>query len=467
MVFSSSVFLFLFLPLVLIGYFNPIFRGRRFKNYFLLLVSLGFYTWGEPLFVAVMLVSIGVNWLLGMRIARYEKRGRRKCLLVVAVVYDVALLVVFKYLSFISRTLGLLLHDDRLSLAIALPIGISFFTFQIMSYVFDVYYKRAEAQKNCLDVALYIALFPQLIAGPIVRYQTVAEELTGRVETPEDFTRGMSRFIMGLGKKLLLANYAGFVADKLFEQTGNLSAASAWLGAAAYALQIFFDFSAYSDMAIGLGRIFGFHFLENFNYPYMATSITDFWRRWHISLSSWFRDYVYIPMGGSRVSRGRSFFNLLILWLLTGLWHGANWTFIAWGLFYFLLIAFERVTGISLLKKPGAFSRIYTLFFVIIGWALFRSESITLAVQYVGAMFGVGSRGLIDETFWYYFANGKWLLLAGILLSTPFVPFCKQKIGVTNRVYQSISAFGLAALFCLSLVVCIKATYNPFIYFNF
>jgi D-alanyl-lipoteichoic acid acyltransferase DltB (MBOAT superfamily) len=270
---------------------------------------------------------------------------------------------------------------------------------------------------------------------------------------------------MGLGKKLLLANYTGFIADQLFAQTGDLSAASAWLGATAYALQIFFDFSAYSDMAIGLGRIFGFHFLENFNYPYMATSITDFWRRWHISLSAWFRDYVYIPMGGSRVSRGRSFFNLLILWLLTGLWHGANWTFIAWGLFYFLLIAFERVAGIE--KRPGVFSRIYTLFFVIIGWALFRSESIPLALRYVGAMFGVGSRSLIDETFWLYFANGKWFLLAGILLSTPVVPFCKQKIGVTTRVYQGISAFGLAALFCLSLVVCIKSTYNPFIYFNF
>jgi D-alanyl-lipoteichoic acid acyltransferase DltB (MBOAT superfamily) len=218
-------------------------------------------------------------------------------------------------------------------------------------------------------------------------------------------------------------------------------------------------------MAIGLGRIFGFHFLENFNYPYTARSITDFWRRWHISLSTWFRDYVYIPMGGNRVSRGRSLFNLLILWLLTGLWHGANWTFIAWGLFYFLLIAFERFTGIA--KKLGGFSRIYTLFFVIIGWVLFRSDSITLAARYAEAMFGVGSAGLIDETFWSYFTNGKWLLLAGVVLSTPIVPFYKQKIGVTNRVYQGASAVGLAALFCVSLLVCIKSTYNPFIYFNF
>jgi D-alanyl-lipoteichoic acid acyltransferase DltB (MBOAT superfamily) len=465
MVFSSSVFLFLFLPLVLIGYFNPVFRGRKFKNYFLLLASLGFYAWGEPFFAAVMLISIGVNWLLGMGIARYETRGKRKGLLIIAVVYDVSLLVVFKYLSFISRTIGFLLHDDGISLNIALPIGISFFTFQIMSYVFDVYYKRAAAQKNCLDVALYIALFPQLIAGPIVRYQTVAEELTGRTETPEDFTAGLSRFIAGLGKKLLLANYAGFIADKIFELNGNLSAASAWLGAVSYTLQIFFDFSAYSDMAIGLGRIFGFHFLENFNYPYMATSITDFWRRWHISLSTWFRDYVYIPMGGNRVPRKRLIFNLLILWLLTGLWHGADWTFIAWGLFYFLLLVVERFTGIE--KKLGVFSRFYTLFFVIIGWVLFRAESITLAARYVGAMFGFGSAGLIDETFWHYFSSGKWVLAAGIVLSTPFVPFLKRRIGVATKVYQVVSAVGLAALFCLSLLVCIKSSYNPFIYFNF
>jgi D-alanyl-lipoteichoic acid acyltransferase DltB (MBOAT superfamily) len=218
-------------------------------------------------------------------------------------------------------------------------------------------------------------------------------------------------------------------------------------------------------MAIGLGRIFGFHFLENFNYPYTAKSITDFWRRWHISLSTWFRDYVYIPMGGNRVSRKRLIFNLLILWLLTGLWHGANWTFIAWGLFYFLLLVVERFTGIE--KKLGVFSRVYTLFFVIIGWVLFRSESIALAARYAGAMFGFGSAGLIDETFWYYFSSGKWILAAGIVLSTPLVPFCKRKIGVTTKIYQGVSAVGLAALFCLSVLVCIKSSYNPFIYFNF
>jgi D-alanyl-lipoteichoic acid acyltransferase DltB (MBOAT superfamily) len=464
MVFSSSVFLFLFLPLVLIGYFNPILKGRRFKNCFLLLASLGFYAWGEPFFVLVMLASIGVNWLLGILIARHE-RGLRKVFLVIAVAYDVSLLFVFKYVSFITRTIGLLWHDDSISVNIALPIGISFFTFQIMSYIFDVYYKKAPVQKNYSNVALYIALFPQLIAGPIVRYQTVAEEITSRKETPEDFTRGFSRFILGLGKKLLVANYAGYIADRIFALKGDMSILSAWLGVIAYTLQIFFDFSAYSDMAIGLGRIFGFHFLENFNYPYMAKSITDFWRRWHISLSTWFRDYVYIPMGGNRVSKGRQIYNLLALWLLTGLWHGANWTFIAWGLFYFFLLLLERFTGIE--KKLGIFSRVYTLLFVMIGWVLFRAESLPRAFRYLGVMFGRGPGGLIDETFVQCFSNGKWILAAGILLSTPIVPFCKEKMKALGKVYQPAAALVLAVIFVLSLLVCIKSDYNPFLYFNF
>jgi D-alanyl-lipoteichoic acid acyltransferase DltB (MBOAT superfamily) len=465
MVFSSSVFLFLFLPFVLIGYFNPVFRGRRFKNCFLLLASLGFYAWGEPFFVLVMLVSIVVNWLLGILIDRHKPGGTRKMFLVIAVVYDVSLLFVFKYMTFITKTVGILLHNDAIFVNIALPIGISFFTFQIMSYIFDVYYENATAQKNYSNVALYIALFPQLIAGPIVRYQTVAEEIYGRKETPEDFTRGFSRFILGLGKKLLLANYAGFVADQIFALKGDMSVASAWLGAIAYTLQIFFDFSAYSDMAIGLGRIFGFHFLENFNYPYMAKSITDFWRRWHISLSTWFRDYVYIPMGGNRVSKKRQVYNLLVLWLLTGLWHGANWTFVAWGLFYFLLLVMERFTGIE--KRLGVFSRVYTLFFVIIGWVLFRSESFPVVFRYLGAMFGLGHGGLIDETFTQCFSNSKWIFVAGILLSTPIVPFCKQKMKTAGRIYQPATALALALIFGLSLLVCIKSDYNPFLYFNF
>jgi D-alanyl-lipoteichoic acid acyltransferase DltB (MBOAT superfamily) len=365
------------------------------------------------------------------------------------------------------KNIGLLLRDDALSINIALPIGISFFTFQIMSYIFDVYYKKAKVQKSIINIALYISLFPQLIAGPIVRYETVAEEIENRAVTPEDFTEGIARFVIGLAKKLLIANYAGFIADKVFALAGNLSVASAWLGAIAYTLQIFFDFSAYSDMAIGLGRMFGFHFLENFRYPYSAVSISDFWRRWHISLGAWFRDYVYIPLGGNRVSKARLVGNLFIVWLLTGIWHGANWTFVAWGLFYFALLLFERFTGFP--KKPGALSHVYTLFFVITGWVLFRSESIALAGIYLGAMFGIGAKGLADETFYLYLSNGKWILLTGILLSTPIVSLCKEKLRIHagSRVYQALSSAGLVVLFCLSLLVCIKSTYNPFIYFNF
>jgi D-alanyl-lipoteichoic acid acyltransferase DltB (MBOAT superfamily) len=465
MVFSSTIFLFLFLPIVLIGYYNPIWKGRKFKNVFLFLVSLGFYAWGEPFFVFMMLISIGINWFLGIMIDKSTDTKIRKKYMIIALVYNISLLFLFKYISFVTKNIGFLLKNDGVSINIALPIGISFFTFQIMSYIFDVYYKKAKVQKSFINTALYISLFPQLIAGPIVRYETIAEEINNRTETPEDFSEGIARFVIGLGKKMLIANYVGFIADRIFALNGNLSFASAWLGAVAYTLQIFFDFSAYSDMAIGLGKIFGFHFLENFNYPYTAKSITDFWRRWHISLSTWFRDYVYIPLGGSRVSKGKLIFNLFIVWFLTGIWHGANWTFIVWGLFYFVLLVLERFTRFN--KKLGVLSHVYTLLFVIIGWVLFRAESLTLARQYLGAMFGFGANGFVDEVFFMYFTNVKWILLVGIVFSTPIGKICKERVSLNANVYQIISSCGLVVIFCLSLLVCIKATYNPFIYFNF
>ena len=467
MVFSSTIFLFLFLPIVLIGYFNPFWKSRKFRNVFLLLASVGFYAWGEPFFVLIMLFSIFVNWILGLLIDKNNNIKVRKRYMIAAIVYNISLLFVFKYVSFVVKNIGLLLKDDALSLTIALPIGISFFTFQIMSYIFDVYYRKAKAQKNLSNTALYISLFPQLIAGPIVRYASVAEQIDRRRETSNDFTEGMARFVVGLGKKMLIANYAGFIADRIFALNGELSFASAWLGAIAYTLQIFFDFSGYSDMAIGLGRIFGFHFLENFNYPYIAKSIGDFWRRWHISLSSWFRDYVYIPLGGSRTTKGRLVFNLFVVWLLTGIWHGANWTFIVWGLYYFVLLIVERFVGFE--KKIGVFSHVYAMLFVIVGWVIFRAESISLAGQYLSAMFGFGAAGWVDETFFMYFSNGKWILLAGILWSTPAATYCKRKLQLNTKsyLYQTATAIGLAALFWASLLVCIKSTYNPFIYFNF
>ena len=466
MVFSSTVFLFLFLPLALAGYYNPLWKGRAFRNGFLLLASLGFYAWGEPVFVFIMLLSIAVNWVLVLAMARHEEQRRRKPWLVVAISFDVALLVAFKYVSFIARNLGLLLGNHSVALTIALPIGISFFTFQIMSYVFDVYYHTTTVQTSLVKLALYISMFPQLIAGPIVRYQTIAAEIEQRAENAGDFADGMTRFAIGLGKKLLIANYAGFIADRLFPLDG-LSVASAWLGALAYSLQIYFDFSGYSDMAIGLGRLFGFHFLENFNYPYTAVSITDFWRRWHISLSAWFRDYVYIPLGGKRVTKPRLVLNLLVVWLLTGVWHGANWTFVVWGLAYFALIAIERFTGFAV-RLNSVIARAYTLLCVLLLWVLFRAESLPLAGRYIAALFGFGASGFIDETFWLYVNNGKWVLLAGVLLSTPVARRCGAALASRDmRVYRLVSALGVIALFSVSLLVCIKATYNPFIYFNF
>jgi D-alanyl-lipoteichoic acid acyltransferase DltB (MBOAT superfamily) len=426
-------------------------------------MSLAFYAWGEAVFVFVMLFSICINWVLVILLEKHEKK--RNFFLVLTLTYNIVILFIFKYLSFLIRTFGIVWGNDDFKLNIVLPIGISFYTFQIMSYVFDVYYRKAGVQKNLIDMALYVSLFPQLIAGPIIRYKTVCEEINNRIEAPKDFTAGMERFVIGLSKKVLIANYVGFIADGVFNSTDVLSVASAWLGGIAYTLQIYFDFSAYSDMAIGLGRIFGFHFQENFNYPYMAKSITDFWRRWHISLSTWFRDYVYIPLGGSRVSKKRLVVNLFVVWLLTGIWHGANWTFIVWGLYYFILITIERFMGIN--KKSCWLSHLYTVFFVIIGWVIFRSESLVDTGKMLRVMFGFGAVGLVDEFFYIYFLNAKWVLVIGLLLSTPIVSIVKERFISKAIIYQIIYSSWLAVIFVLSILASIKATYNPFIYFNF
>lgn len=344
MVFSSTIFLFLFLPIVLIGYYNPWFKSQGFKNGFLLLASLGFYAWGEPVFVFLMIVSIIITWLFGLSIDKNQ--GKAKPILTISIIYHIVILFVFKYLSFAAQQAGLLIFHNEIELGIELPIGISFFAFQMMSYLFDVYYKKTAAQKSIFKLALYVSLFPQLIAGPIVRYNQIEKEIDNRIVSKRDFTEGMERFIYGLAKKVMLSNYLAYVADSIFN-AGERSVAAAWLGGICYALQIYFDFSGYSDMAIGMGRMLGFHFTENFNYPYVSKSITEFWRRWHISLSTWFRDYVYIPLGGNRVAKGRWIFNIFIVWLLTGIWHGANWTFLVWGLLYFMVLIIEKITGFT------------------------------------------------------------------------------------------------------------------------
>ena len=457
MVFSSTVFLFLFLPLALCIYYNPWLSGRRFRNVFLLLASLIFYAWGEPVFVSLMIVSIAVAFLVG----RHLRGAGRKYWLGAGVAFHVGLLFVFKYLTFVLGQLGLLVGNLE-GFTIALPIGISFFTFQLLSYLFDVYHGKAEAQTNILNLGLYVALFPQLIAGPIVRYDAIAAEITQRQENLTDFSEGMLRFIYGLAKKVLIANYMGQLADTIFAMEGSLSVGTAWLGAIAYTLQIYFDFSGYSDMAIGLGRMFGFHFAENFNYPYIAKSATEFWRRWHISLGSWFRDYVYIPLGGNRCSKLRWVLNLFAVWALTGIWHGANYTFLAWGLFYFALLLVEKFTRLP--EKLGVFAHVYAMAAVMVGWVMFRSENLGAGLHYIGMMFGFDSLGVADDYFWLYLGQTYSVLLAGIILSLPLFPWLKKYGGRLANNVEPVAALGL---FVLTLVVAVSASYNPFIYFNF
>ena len=417
MVFSTTTFILLFLPVVLlVYYFPPIRKHRSISNLVLSLASLFFYAWGEPSFVLVMLGSIFVNWALGLLVDKFRNTKRAKAPLIAAVVVNVALLFVFKYLTFLLTNFNLLFNKNIDTLNISLPIGISFFTFQAMSYVIDVYRGHGKAQKNPLNVILYISFFPQLIAGPIVRYETVAEEINNRVETFEDFSSGVYRFLIGLSKKVLLANNLAVLADAAFDGQ-KPTVLSAWIGALAYSLQIYFDFSGYSEMAIGLGRMFGFHFLENFDYPYVSRSITEFWRRWHMSLGTWFRDYVYFPLGGSRVdSKARLVFNLFVTWTLTGIWHGANWTFLMWGLLYFVLLTVEKLTGFD--KKSGFFGHIYTMLFVVLGWVLFRSESIGNALSYMASMFGIGAK-LYDGYMLTYLSSYKVYFIAGILACFP------------------------------------------------
>ena len=458
MVFSSTVFLFIFLPAVLIIYYNPLIKSRNFKNVFLLIASLAFYAWGEPVFVLLMCLSVLVTYMIGNLICR----NNSKKWLAAGIIYHITVLFIFKYLTFFLSEMGLL-FGFKSSVQLELPIGISFFTFQMMSYLFDVYYGKAEPQRNPLNVGLYVSLFPQLIAGPIVRYEQISSEITSRKESFEDLIEGMKRFIYGLGKKVLIANYVALIADNIFDYIEVRSVALVWLGAVAYTLQIYFDFSGYSDMAIGLGRMFGFHFLENFNYPYIAHSVTDFWRRWHISLSSWFRDYVYIPLGGNRVSRSRWIMNLLTVWLLTGIWHGANWTFLIWGLFYFVVLLFEKLSGTD--KRKSIISRLYTLFAVICAWVIFRSPDLSSGIRYLGNMFGVGASGIADATFFEYIGNTYIVLIIAVIGATPLVRAVFNKLGKVKMAW--IEDVWLAAVFVLAILKTVNSTYNPFIYFNF
>lgn len=467
MLFSSTVFLFLFLPVVLLLYFIPCAKSRTWRNMVLLFASLLFYAWGEPLFVFVMLLSIGINWAAGIAIGCANGK-RKKLELIVITVFDVGILFVFKYMTFVMQNINRMFFGGSVAVReIALPIGISFFSFQILSYIFDVYSGRVKAQKKLTGLALYISMFPQLVAGPIVRYDTIADELYDRNETWEMAVQGIELFILGLGKKVILANQLAVIADKAFvlSDVDELSVGMAWLGIVAYTLQIYFDFSGYSNMAIGLGRIFGFHFPDNFNYPYISGSVTEFWHRWHISLSQWFRDYVYIPLGGNRVGKVKHVRNMFIVWLLTGIWHGANWTFLLWGLLYFVFLILEKYTGF--IKKIGKIpAHIYTLFVVMVCWVVFKADSIAAAGRYLGNMFGFGTAEGIDEVFLFYIRNFKVWLFVAIAGCIPWTVMLQERLE-RNLLLQFGKELLKIAILLISISYLLRGTYNPFVYFNF
>lgn len=473
MLFSSTFFLYIFLPIVLIIYYGMS-KKQESRNLILLISSLIFYAWGEPKFVLVMLVSIAANYYFGILVDKARHTSKVKLYLTIMVVFNLTIMGIFKYLGFIVETLNDIINLSISVPQIALPIGISFFTFQSISYVIDVYRGHGKVLKNPLDVGLYVAFFPQLIAGPIVRYETIANEIHGRKETEKDFAEGIVRFIIGLSKKVLLSNQFALIADKAYalEGANSLTVGLAWLGAISYMLQIYFDFSGYSDMAIGLGRMFGFHFNENFNYPYIAKSVSDFWRRWHISLGTWFRDYVYIPLGGSRVGKAKLFRNIFVVWLLTGVWHGANWTFIAWGIYFGILLMIEKFTGLDKwLARSKVVGHVYTLFLVLISWVLFRANSLEHALDYMKYMFGMGDMSITSDLTHLYLSENILVLVIGIFAALPFSKWVKRWYQMENETVQTVSKvlgmIALALLFFTSVSYLVKGTYNPFIYFNF
>jgi len=486
MVFSSAVFIFIFLPICLGGYYLIPKTRRGAKNIFLLVMSLCFYGYGEPFFVYIMIVSIFINWALGMAVDKRRGQSAAKYFLALMVVWNVGIFFVYKYLNFTFETIDRFFGTSIPHTGLYLPIGISFFTFQAMSYVIDVYRGIAPAQRNPLNTALYISLFPALIAGPIIRYNSIADQITGREVrfNLEDFVYGVRRFIIGLAKKLILANMVAAAADRAFAAASGLSletpsALLCWVGMVCYTMQIFFDFSGYSDMAIGLGRMFGFRILENFNYPYISKTVTEFWRRWHISLSSWFRDYVYIPLGGSRVdTKLRLVFNLFVTWMLTGIWHGAGWTFIAWGLFYFVLLTFEKLCDIPerVARSPvtAVLYRIFTILCFMAGWVVFRAPGIGEAWQYfrimLGPLAGSSAYPLATEAAKFYLADNALVLIICVVACTPVVKMIGDFIASSERGLRTVNAVKsvfLAAVFLVCISYAVNGSYNPFIYFNF
>ena len=479
MLFSSLTFIFIFLPLVLGIYFIS---KDKYKNTILLVFSLFFYAWGEPKYIILMIFSIIFNFFFGLLIDKYRTNKKLSvALLIFDIVMNLLMLVMFKYSNFLVNTINDIFNLNITSISIfnkdilklTLPIGISFYTFQMLSYIIDLYKGEVKVQKNILLLGTYIAFFPQLIAGPIVRYETIENELKNRTHTFNKFVFGLKRFIIGLGKKVILANNLAFVADQIIDSgnIGNYGTIIAWIAMFAYALQIYYDFSGYSDMAIGLGKMFGFTFLENFNYPYISRSITDFWRRWHISLSSWFRDYVYIPLGGNRVKKSRWVFNIMIVWMLTGLWHGASWNFIIWGLYFGIILIVEKYFLKNILDKlPKIIRNIYTLFIVMISFIIFSSDNINSAFVVIKGLFSFGSLDFSNDFIIYYVRSYVVILISGLVLSTPLIKNIISKLKenkILNYIINFLEVIVIVLIIIVITSMLIDSSYNPFLYFRF
>ncbi|MGI6175955.1 MAG: MBOAT family O-acyltransferase [Christensenellales bacterium] len=471
MVFSSLVFIYLFLPLSLILYFAC--KNIVWRNAVLAVFSFVFYAWGEPVWVLLLVATCLANYMVGLSIQKYEGTPKSKIFLVVGVVISVTPLVIFKYLGLFVNTFTDIFGIASQGVHFALPIGISFYTFQILTYIIDVYRKEVPAQRSMLNFFLFVSLFPQLVAGPILRYGDVAQQIESRKVTVRNMTRGITRFCVGLAKKVLIANAVGDIADLFLGGGSTLSVLGSWYGVLAYAFQIYFDFSGYSDMAIGLGHMFGFQYKENFNYPYTSGSITEFWRRWHISLSSFFRDYVYIPLGGSRT--GRTTRNLFIVWALTGLWHGGSWNFLIWGLFYFALLVVEKRFLLNGLQRiPKLIGNLYTMLFVMIGWVLFYYTDFSQVFSTLGSMFGISASGFSDAMVRMSFSSNIFLLIAAAIACIPISKFVRliwdhleRKNYRSKRFAQIVNAVFNLALLLFSTTMLIGQSYNPFLYFNF
>lgn len=468
MVFSSMTFLWVFLPIVSALYFIS---DKKYKNIILLIASLIFYSWGEPKYIILMLISIVMNYILGLAMNKYKEKKR--LVLVIAIILNIGLLGYFKYFNFFISTINNISGVNLFLRNIALPVGISFYTFQILSYIIDLYREEIEVQKNILNLALYISFFPQLIAGPIVKYRDVEKEINERSSSVDDIYYGLKRFIYGLSKKVLISNCLASMVDAIYmADINSINTPLMWLTAISYTLQIYFDFSGYSDMAIGLGRIFGFHFQENFNLPYISKSITEFWRRWHISLSTWFKEYIYIPLGGNRKGKFRTYLNLFIVFLITGLWHGASWNFVAWGIYYGIFLIIERLFLKKMLDKSKVLSHIYSLFIIVLGWVMFRAPGLKKSFIFYKILFSFNFKStylvtqqLINNQFVFVF-------IISILLCGPIQIIYKKietkiKSEKTKKIIGIVENIALIILFLLCISDLSASGYNPFIYFRF